>query len=475
MQKLKKGCIILIAVYVLCALFFLYIAQDQIQYTADETYAVGRNADRYLDPLTSGETVEQTFTNHHEFIKTIQVYFATYAGDNHGEVTLFLKDPSNDEVLAESKVNLSEVADNSWYTFAFEEWIDVAEYQGNELSVSLIFDLAEGDTITVGISDTGTEGRLSVDHELVSGWLCLTLGQINRSAHAWIYPLILVVIGIALIAYVLYTYWCKRKGRKNLGLYFGYTFQRYRFLMKQLVSRDFKTKYKRSVLGVFWSFLNPLLTMSVQYVVFSRLFRFQIPNYPVYLLTGVVLFNAFNDATTQAMNAIVGNASLITKVYVPKYIYPISKVLSSCINLLFSLIPLMLVALFTGVKPTLALLLLPFVLVCMILFFIGISFFLSAAMVFFRDMQFLWGVFTMIWMYATPIIYPIDILEGSFLLHFQQINPLYHYITFCRTIIINGVSPEPLEYVFCVFWALAALAVGGLLFKKTQDKFVLYI
>ena len=114
-----------------------------------------------------------------------------------------------------------------------------------------------------------------------------------------------------------------------LGLKLIYTFKKYRFLMSQLISRDFKTKYKRSVLGVLWSFLNPLLMMIVQYIVFSNLFKFDIPYYAVYLLSGIVLYSGFSEMTTTAMTSITGNAALITKVYVPKYIYPISKVLST--------------------------------------------------------------------------------------------------------------------------------------------------
>ncbi len=474
-QNIKKGCLIFTVVYIVCALFFLYIADYQIKYTSDDIYAVGTNADSNLDRLESGDTISQSFINRHEYIKSIDIFFATYEQENQGKVILELLDASSKATLAETEAELSKLQDNSWYSFTFSDMIDVSEYDERPLEINLLFELQEGDSITVGIAGAASEGELKLNGEPVEGSMCLSMTQTNNSSHAWIYPAFLLILLLLIIGYCIYMCWCESHGRMNLGLKFLNTFHKYRFLMKQLVSRDFKTKYKRSVLGVFWSFLNPLLTMSVQYVVFSRLFKFKIPHYPVYLLTGVVLFNAFNDSTTQAMNAIVGNASLITKVYVPKYIYPISKVLSSCINLLFSLIPLMIVALFTGVKPTLALLLMPFGLICLILFFIGISFFLSSAMVFFRDMQFLWGVFTMIWMYATPIIYPIDILKGSFLLPFQKINPLYHYITFFRTIVIDGISPEPLEYISCIIWALVALAVGGLLFKKTQDQFVLYI
>ena len=134
----------------------------------------------------------------------------------------------------------------------------------------------------------------------------------------------------------------EKKGRTCLGLKLVHAFSRYRFLIQQLVSRDFKTKYKRSVLGIVWSFLNPLLTMLVQYVVFSTIFKSDIPNFPVYLLTGIVLFNFFSEACSMGITSILGNASLITKVYVPKYIYPVTRVLSSGINMLFSLVPLLL-------------------------------------------------------------------------------------------------------------------------------------
>ena len=178
--------------------------------------------------------------------------------------------------------------------------------------------------------------------------------------------------------------------------------QKYRFLIKQLVDRDFKAKYKRSVLGVFWSFLNPLLNMLVQYVVFSNMFKFDIPNFPVYLLCGNVVFSYFSESCGMALTSIVGNAGLITKVYVPKYIYPLTRIMSSMVNLLISLIPLFAVALISGLVPTKAYLLLPIPLLLLALFCLGLGMLLAAAMVFFRDIQFLWGVLTTIWMYLTP-------------------------------------------------------------------------
>lgn len=162
-------------------------------------------------------------------------------------------------------------------------------------------------------------------------------------------------------------------------------YQKYWFLLTQLVSRDFKTKYKRSVLGVLWSMLNPLLTMGVQYIVFSELFRWDIDNFAVYLLIGTVMFNFFTESTGQALVSITGSASLITKVYVPTYIFPVSKVLSSCINLGFSTLALYAILLIQRVPLNIYHLLMPFGYLCLVAFAIGIGLILASMMVYFRD------------------------------------------------------------------------------------------
>lgn len=475
--NLKKGCTIFLAIYLICAFFFLYIARYQINYTRDEEVTIADVGGVNAGLLTDGSVIRQTVNIEHQYINGIKAYFSTYAKKNNGTVTVSVKDRQTEVVLAEKSVGLDTLNDNAWATIKFDKMLDVHEWVGKQLDVEFEFAMDDEESmVTMGIGNLLSEENLvEINGEKSEGNLCLTLLQTNDSTHRLLYPIALLILFVILLIVCVWLIWSDKHDKQNIGLKFLYVFRKYKFLMQQLVSRDFKTKYKRSVLGVFWSFLNPLLTMSVQYIVFSRIFRFQVENYPVFLLTGVVFYNGFSDATTQAMNAIVGNASLITKVYVPKYIYPISKVLSSSINILLSLIPLMIVALITGIRPSLALLLLFFGIACYILFIIGISFILSAAMTFFRDMQFLWGVLTMMWMYATPVIYPIETLEGTFLLGFQKINPMYHYITFFRTIIISGTSPEPMEYVLCIGFAAIALLVGGLIFKKTQDQFVLHI
>lgn len=474
--NLRKGCTIAVLVYILCAAFFLFIARYQIKYTRDEAVTMAENATTNLGALQDGDVVTQHVKNGHQFLSSVQAYFATYGQKNQGQVTMKTTDLDTGAVIFEKTEALAGFADNAWHTFAADDLIDVSDSMDHEFEVTFTFALSEGDSVTMGCGNDLTGDRIVLlNGEQMVGNLCVTLNQTNLSGKAFLYPVMLGVLLVLLIAGSIWIVSCDARDKKNVIVDFFYLCRRYKFLMDQLVSRDFKTKYKRSVLGVFWSFLNPLLTMAVQYVVFSRLFRFNVPNYPMYLLTGIVFFNGFNDASTQAMNAIVGNASLITKVYVPKYIYPISKVLSASINILFSLIPLFLVALITGVRPSLSLLLIPFGVVCYLLFIIGLSFILSSAMTFFRDMQFLWGVFTMMWMYATPVIYPLSTIEGTFLHPLQKINPLYHFITFFRTVIISGVSPEPTEYIICIGIAVIALAVGGFVFRKSQDKFILYI
>lgn len=260
--------------------------------------------------------------------------------------------------------------------------------------------------------------------------------------------------------------------RKSFGLIKD--IRRYHFLIKQLVNRDFTTRYKRSVLGVFWSFLNPLLTMTVQYIVFSNLFRFNIDHYATYLLAGIVMFNYFNEACSLTLNSVVSNVSLITKVYVPKYIYPLTRTASSFINLVISMIPLLIVVLISGIRPALSYLLIPFPLICIGIFSLGMGMLLATSMVFFQDTQYLWTVLSMIWMYLTPIFYPASILPAK-IAWVLKINPIYYYIDFLRTCLIAGTSPSLNMYIGCIVSALGMLVVGAAIFRSQQDKFILYL
>lgn len=260
-------------------------------------------------------------------------------------------------------------------------------------------------------------------------------------------------------------------------------FKRYSYLLQQLVIRDFKVKYKRSILGVLWSVLNPLFTMLVLTVVFEGVMQLKgsatVKSYPVFLLSGLLFWNYFSEATSLAMGAVVNNFNLITKVYMPKYIFPLSKVLSSAINFLFSLVALYVIILFQPVKVTWLHLFLPLDMIYLIIFAMGVALFLSAITVFFRDMFYIYGVLTTAWMYLTPIMYPIQVIQNSkyhwFMMPLMKINPMYYYITYARTIIMDGQLPSLHTNLVCLAASLLTLLIGTLFFRWKQDRFIYYI
>ena len=249
---------------------------------------------------------------------------------------------------------------------------------------------------------------------------------------------------------------------------------KYRFLLEQLVSRDFKTRYKRSVLGVLWSMLNPLLTMSVQYLIFANLFRWDIDNYAVYLLIGTVTFNFFQEATQGALVSVTGGASLITKVYVPTYVFPVSKVLSACINWCFSTLALLLIVVIQGIPFNLFYVVLPFAYLTLILFSCGIGMILAALMVYFRDVQFLYNVLIVLWMYMTPLFYPVSIIPEKWMAAYS-LNPMYQYVTFFRTVMLDGAMPSAGQFGFCLGYAVLAMVLGFFVFRSLKKEFVLHV
>lgn len=278
-------------------------------------------------------------------------------------------------------------------------------------------------------------------------------------------------------AYVILCFWigdCLKKNRKNFFIFVFQEIIQYYFLLSRLVSRDFNTKYRQSALGVVWSVLNPLLTTLVMFLVFSQLFRNNIEHYIVYLLCGIILWNFFSDASGVGLESITSNAPIINKVYVPRYIFPLAKVTSAFVNLLLSLIPLALVVLVSGVKITKAVLLMPIPLAMLYLFTCGVSLLLATSHVFFRDMQFLWGVVRMMWTYLTPIFYSEDIIPAR-LIHLYHMNPMYQFIYFFRCLVLDGVSPQPIIYLYSTLAWVVPLILGIAVFRKHQNKFALYL
>ena len=465
----KKKIVLSVFIYFVLTVIFYYAAYERICYV--EYRSDAGEADGYLEELVDGTVVAQDIHIDVDYVFEIGINVATFMRSNTGSINIRLEDEKG-QIIAQKTIAAEAIQDNSVEKLAVQKSLNKGVYilkiisQGGEKNASITL---------YRNSTTNYLGRgYSINDKNYKGSLCLSLyGGTNKRVSRWYWPAALMA-GVALMAMLFWTAECAQNGGTNALIDFLNSISKYGFLIKQLVSRDFKTKYKRSMLGICWSLLNPILTMAVQYIIFSTIFRQNIENFPLYLLCGSVLFTFFTDSAGNGLMSIVGNASLITKVYVPKYIYPVSKVLSTAINLLLSMIPLLIVVLVTGAPVTKAYLLIPFVVVCVIIFCIGMSFLLSSAMVFFRDTQFLWGVVTILWMYATPLFYPETIIPR----HFRSIlvwNPMYHYVSFLRAIMLNGISPYLYEYVYCIGFSLAALLCGIAVYKKTEDKFILYI
>jgi len=251
-----------------------------------------------------------------------------------------------------------------------------------------------------------------------------------------------------------------------------YTINRFKHFLRLLVKRDFVTRYRKSVLGVLWSLLNPLLTMLVITWVFSNLFRFQIENFPVYFLSGYMIYGFFNESTTQAMGSVIGNEGIIRKIYVPKYIFPLARVLSSLVNLLFSFIAFLFVFVITGASFQWTMLLLPIPIIYTFVFSLGVAMLMSSMAVFFRDLTYLYGVFTLLLMYMTPIFYPVSIVPERFL-PFYGLNPMYHFVDYFRDLALRGTVPDLWSNMVCMGFAFTALCCGVFVFMRQQDKFIL--
>lgn len=251
-------------------------------------------------------------------------------------------------------------------------------------------------------------------------------------------------------------------------------FKKYRFLLAELTKKDVKLKYRNSVLGFVWTLLEPLLTMIVLTIVFGTILNKKTPHFSVYILTGRLLYSYFSTGTKQALKSIRRNAGMIRKVYVPKYMYPLAASLSSYITFLLSLVVLVAVAAVQGIRPTRYLIGVVVPLVTVFLMVTAIGFLLATLDVFFRDLEYIWNVATMLIMYMSAIFYEAETLMGSDYGFLLKYNPLYAVIANFR----NAVYGRPLE-AFYVFYplvvSLVILVIGLVFFYKKQDSFVLYL
>lgn len=254
----------------------------------------------------------------------------------------------------------------------------------------------------------------------------------------------------------------------------GHKIVKYIPLMGELVKRDLRLKYRRSILGYLWSLLNPLMMMTLMSFIFSYMFRFDIDNYPIYLISGQMLFNFFSEATNMSMFSVIQNAALMKKVYVPKIVFPISRVLSSFVTMAFSLLAIVIVMFAVKVEFHLTVFLFWIPLLFLIFFATGVGIMLSALAVKFRDVTHLYSVLIMAWMYMTPIFYPVEAVPAEVYFVIKH-NPLYNIVTLFRDLVMYGRISQIDIWIGAVVPAVLSLIIGSVVFSKMEKNFIYYI
>ncbi len=246
------------------------------------------------------------------------------------------------------------------------------------------------------------------------------------------------------------------------------------FLFSELVKRDFKKKYKRTALGMLWSILSPLLQLGVMAIVFTKFFGSNIDHYIIYLFSGNLIFAFFKDSTTGGMHALMQNSEIIKKINVPKYLFMISKEVSATINFGLTLIVYFIFVAIEGLPFSFKFLMLLYPIACLILFNMGMGFILSALFVLFKDVQYLYDIFTQLLMYVSAIFYNVAVYSPDVQRLFY-LNPIFTYISYFRNIVLYGTVPSLTHHLLCLGYALIVLFAGMLFYKKYNYKFMYYI
>ena len=250
--------------------------------------------------------------------------------------------------------------------------------------------------------------------------------------------------------------------------------RKYKFLFEELVKRDFKKKYKRTVLGILWSLLSPLLTLLIMKIVFTEFFGRTTNNYTIYLFSGTLVFSYFKEATNGGMSSIVDNSGIFTKVNVPKYLFLLSKSVSSFINFILTFFIYLLFCIFDGIVFQWKFFMLIYPIICLVLFNIGASSILSALFVFFKDTKYLYNIFTLMLMYLSAIFYNVNSYEPKMQRLFL-LNPIYVYIKYFRTIVLENTIPNLTIHLLAFVYAAAVLLLGAHMYKKYNQKFLYYL
>ncbi len=245
----------------------------------------------------------------------------------------------------------------------------------------------------------------------------------------------------------------------------------YAFVIRQLTSREIKRKYARSYLGIVWSVLNPLLSMTVLSLIFSQIFQRSIENYPIYYLTGYLLWQTFTGATNASMTALADNKMLLLKVKFPMELFILTRVYTTAIQLGYSLIAYAVMLAVFGVTPRWTILFSPVILLGLFFFSLGVSYLLCVLYVFFGDVKHLYSVFLTLWMYCSAIFYPIEQLHG-FIRTVIEHNPLYIYIHCMRKTVMYGELPSAAEFFQMTLWSVSVCILGSAVFRRSRNAVV---
>ncbi len=472
MNEMKAKCkkpILYTFVFFTIALLFYWLVKNDWKKTDFSFDSVLRGYT--TQELTEDSILSQTITVPIECFDSLSLDINCFSTEENKKLSIILS--QNNNVLCDKELSYSEIKQDELTTIDFDPPLII---NGHSVTISIIgqggVSLWAGNTRAAGrfVVSAQEDGSLSINGNKLSGQIVTSAHGYNRLnvlPYYWYVVAILYVLGLGIVIWNLIDSHSLLNRIHELA-------RRYGYLLHQMISRDFRIKYKASIMGVLWSFLNPMLMTLVYYFVFSSIFKSSMENFVVYLMSGIILFNYFSEATSLGLISIVSNASLINKVYIPKYIFPLSKVLSSAINLCVSFIPLLILMAITGVHFAKSLLLIPLLIVILLTLTVGVSMIVSSMYVFFRDMQFLWSLVMTVWMFLTPIFYPETIIPERFI-HFYHANPLYQLCMFARTIILEGKAPSPRNLLMCFVSALVMLIMGYTVFHKTQNRFTLYL
>jgi len=407
-------------------------------------------------------------------VRGLELLSATYGRINKGDLNINILNAKNNKLIVNKTINQTQIKDNDYIEVIFPR----VENNLENIKI-LITSSSEKDTsVTMWKSNVlkNTPNILLINGKKISGNLIVKELHkplfIKNIMYFFVSGIVIAIISFVLFKIIV--------NLNNIVIFLtSYKIlindlKKYYNLLFEMVIRDIKVKYKKSILGLLWSVLNPLLMMIVMTIVFSTLFKSDIKNFPIYLLIGQITFSFFSDATNMSMMSIITNGSLLKKVYIPKYIFPASKTIFALVNFLFSLIAIAIVAIFTRQPISIHIIGLPLLIIYMFIFSLGIGLVLSSFAVFFRDLVHLYGILLLVWMYLTPIFYPVRIIPEKFLI-FIKLNPMYHYISYFREILLYNRWPSFKMNIICLTFAILSLILGSIVFYRKQNELVLNV